>query len=163
MKRGQLVTLVIALIVIATGLSLVLYPQAPGTSSAVRFSTLTDGVISGSMTEEKNLRISSAEEFAMIWKSIYGDEGVSTMPSVNFDTDEVLAVFDGTHPTGGYAIRVASITDANGTRFVVIEHTTPGTGCITNQMVTSPFEMALVPKTDATLTHEDVTKVASCE
>jgi hypothetical protein len=148
---------------VAGALAFIFNPAAPGTPSPAPFSVLLDGTQSGAISEQKNLRIRSADELSAVWDMLYASSTPPVMPLVDFTNDEVLAVFDGTHATGGYSVRVASITDTNGTRSVVIEHTMPGSGCMATQMLTSPFEFVIVPLTTATLTHEDVTKVNDCQ
>lgn len=141
-----------------------LYFAAPGAPAkapgAVAFTTLDQGSYSGSVTERKNYRIKSQDELDELWKLVHGTGGPA---NVDFSADEVIAVFDGTHATGGYAINIASVTDVpGGSRDVAIMHTTPGEGCAASDAVSSPFQIILLPKSPYPLEHEDETSAGAC-
>jgi hypothetical protein len=76
----------------------------------------------------------------------------------------VLAVFEGERPSGGYDISVVSVMDnGDGTLAITILHEEPGAACMTTSVITSPYELVVVPKSDSRLVREDLTSVRECE
>ncbi len=125
------------------------------------FTVLDQGNDSGTVTERKNYRIKNQDELALLWKMVHGT-GAPT--GIDFTKDEVIAVFDGTHPTGGYGISIASVVDTKGgIRTVAIRHTEPGESCATTDAITSPFEIVVIAKSGFPLSHSDEVAVIDCK
>ncbi|MBA3789260.1 protease complex subunit PrcB family protein [Patescibacteria group bacterium] len=131
-------------------------------TSTVSYTVLVQGTNALSVTGRSNYRIRTNDDLKTLWVLIYGDHGVSAIPTVDFSKYEVLAIFDGTHSNGGYTVQVKSLTDANAQRLVVVDHVTPGSTCVTTSSITSPFQLIQVPKTTFPLTHTDETRVSAC-
>jgi hypothetical protein len=135
---------------------------APATSRGpVAYTTLAEGSYSGSVTERANYRIKNTEELVELWKMMYGTDG-PTLPAIDFGKHEVLAIFDGTHSSGGYDVRIASIEDEELTRRVTIVRVTPGDDCMTTTAITSPYLLVAAPKSVLPLSREEVSEVAEC-
>lgn len=131
--------------------------------AAVPFSVLTEGEHSGSVTERVNYRIRTEPEFEKLWGMLHEDDGMP-MPTVDFDAHDVLAVFDGERSSGGYDISVVSIEETpEGTLAVTILHEEPGASCLTTSIITNPFELVVVPKSEAPLVAKDLTNIQECE
>jgi hypothetical protein len=135
---------------------------APSGPAPVAFSVVAQGSDSGMIAERKNFRIKSQDELAALWVMVYGTAGPE-MPRIDFTKDELLAVFEGTRPTGGYTVAVVSVFDEPGSRSVTIQHEVPGDSCMTSQAITSPFSMVRLQKTGAPLTRHDLEEVIECE
>lgn len=160
--RDVLIISAACLIAIAVGAWLfVSGSESKQETGEVRYSTLTEGPYAGALTERKNYRIKSREEFDQLWQMIYAGDGPN-IPYIDFAESEVLAVFDGTHTTGGYAIEVASVED-NGSRRIIIKHISPGETCMTTGSITSPFALVMLPKTTLPIVREDVEEVRECQ
>ncbi|HRH24413.1 MAG TPA: protease complex subunit PrcB family protein [Candidatus Paceibacterota bacterium] len=135
-------------------------PHVTGQSDVPAFTILDEGMYSGEVTERKNYRIKSQEELEALWLLVHGT-GAPT--NVDFARSEVIAVFDGTHATGGYGISIASVADVAGSpRVITILHTEPGTSCLTTDAISSPYQIAIVSKSAAPLTREEETIVTEC-
>lgn len=161
--RDALIILTVCLLAIGAGAWLFLSGETPAgnTPTPVAFTVLDRGEQSGEVTLRVNYRIKDADEFAELWFSIHGSDSVP--PPVDFENYDVLAVFDGTHATGGYGIRVTAVTDITGlNRQVAITHEEPGAGCMVTEAFTSPYELIMVPKSPAALSREDTTLVTEC-
>ncbi len=130
----------------------------PVTEGPVAFSVLEEGTQASPEAERKNYRIRTQEELEELWPMV--EEGAA--PTVDFTKSEVLAAFDGTRPSGGYGIRVASIDDMANARRIIIVHTSPGEGCITTDALTSPFTIVVVPKTELAISRVDQENVVEC-
>lgn len=131
-------------------------------SGPVQFMVLARGSNAVSVKDRANYRIQNAQDLSALWSLIYGVSDTPTPPTVNFSTSEVLAVFDGSDPTTGYTINIASVTDENGQRLVLVAHDSPGSSCIVQNTPTSPFEVIVVPKTSNSLSHQDQMGAMSC-
>ncbi len=134
--------------------------ETPGGTEEVSFSVLSAGAAAADMREKKNYRIVDEAQLAMIWALAHGDEAP---PVVDFTSNEVLAVFDGEHTTGGYEISVERILDQEDVREVRIVHAAPDASCVVTQAVTSPFQIVIVPKTDRDIDREDLSATVACE
>lgn len=138
-------------------------PEVPGANIQNRnFTILHEGPNSGSIDRRTNYRIVNEEEFIELWRLIYGTQG-STRPPVNFTMNEVIAVFDGTHSSGGYRVSVTDVVDAGGVRTVHILREEPGEGCITTEAITSPFQIVRVSKTTLPIVREEQTVTTQCQ
>jgi hypothetical protein len=169
--------LVVGIVVIAVALAALLFFFGPktlqsdiqdallsgqiGASKPPAYVLLEAGTDAISISERTNYRISKVSDLDALWPLVYGERDAPPIPNVDFSKYEVLAIFDGTHSTGGYDVKVTGITDANPVRTVVIDHITPGPNCDT-QGASSPFEIIQVPKTTFSLSHEDVTSASVC-
>lgn len=124
---------------------------------------LAQGSYARGIDTEKNYRIRTEEEFSELWRLIHGNDA-PPRPSVDFETQEVLAVFDGSHSSSGYAIEVSRVVDERLTRVVHITHKEPGASCMTSFAQSSPFVLVAVPKVspETVLSHIDTTEVVEC-
>lgn len=125
------------------------------------FTVLAKGQNAGSIDQRVNYRITDPDQFTMLWEMIYTVNGPS-VPVIDFENQEVLALFDGSHSTGGYAISVTGIDDKGGRRVIMIERTEPGENCSTTNAATNPFILVTVPSTELTFDHEDTVKTTEC-
>lgn len=151
--------LCVAIVLIGAGL----YFYEPVEEEGGGYLPLAEGQYAAGIDMERNYRIRSEEDMQSLWALIHGDVR-PPLPQVDFSSSEVLAVFDGSHATGGYRIRVASVTDSELVRTVHIEHLEPGESCTVPSVRTSPFMLVTVPKMDdgMRLEHSDTTVVEPC-
>lgn len=145
-----------------------LAPSTPSTnnisSGGIHFIVLESGANAISISDRTNYRITNIDDLTSLWTLIYGDvDSRPRIPSVDFSKYEVLAIFDGTHATGGYSVSVAKIVDKDPLRMVSIIHMVPNPDCpSTPQSMTSPFVLLQVPVTTFVLSHMDITSTSTC-
>jgi len=156
----------LCLVIVVVGAALYFFEPEHGdtrTEGSVRFSVLTEGETAVNVDREANYRITSQKELEELWGLVYGTERPH-MPHVDFDHEEVLAVFDGTHSSGGYEISVKEVIDDGLTRTVYITHTRPGEECVTASAITSPYEIVTLPKMreGLRLVHSDQLDLKDC-
>ena len=125
----------------------------------VSFTELARGTTAKEVTTRKNYAVYSADEFAKLWKQTGSSAKV---PSVDFTNEYVIAVFAGTKATGGYGIEVRAVTDTGESRSVALRLSEPGTSCVVTQAQTSPYQIIVVPHSDASLSHTDTVTVTDC-
>jgi hypothetical protein len=128
----------------------------------VPFTMLQSGTDATSITDRTNYRINNATDLATLWPLIYGEKGAAPMPTVDFSKYEILAIFDGSHSQGGYSVSVKSVADENAVRTVTINHEKPGSTCTVPNTPTNPFVIIEVPKTEFSLSHDDVMGMNMC-
>lgn len=134
-----------------------LHPSTTPTPAGI--TVLDQGSYSGSITERKNYRLDTQEEIDELWRMVHG----TGAPLIDFSTREVLAVFDGTHSTGGYDISITAVAEKDGRQNVTIVHGVPGAKCLTSEAISSPFQIVSLPKSMLPLSHDDVTETRDCE
>lgn len=127
----------------------------------VQFVTIQKGNHAVSVDERKNYRVKTQEELSELWKRAYDLNGPA-LPVVDFETHQVLAVFDGSHSTGGYDVRVDKVIDDGLNRTVIITHIIPDESCVVSESLTSPFEFVMVPKSEASIKREDTEEMRIC-
>lgn len=164
MKRDVQIILGICVAAIVIGGALFFTDSSalPLSSGGTSFRVLAEGDTAVSMTERKNYRVSNEEQYETAWRRAYGENGPSR-PAINFEREEILAVFDGEHGSGGYDIAVSSVVDTDAARTVTIVHTVPDESCMTTQAITSPFELVVVRTSALPITRIDETVVTPCE
>jgi|CXWL01.1.fsa_nt_gi hypothetical protein len=131
------------------------------TDVEVGFVLMQEGLTAFAVDTATNYRITNNAELAELWSFVYGNSG-PVVPTVDFEKKEVLAIFDGSHSTQGYAVSIRDITDVDGKRMVTVLHHIPSEKCLTPGSPSSPFQIVLVPKTDLALTHADEIVTEAC-
>ncbi|KND49420.1 MAG: hypothetical protein AB203_04470 [Parcubacteria bacterium C7867-008] len=131
-----------------------------GTPKDVSFRILKDGTDALTVDQRVNYRIENPQKLSELWG--YLDVTPGSAPGVDFSKNEVLAVFDGTHTSGGYRIEVSHITEEAGSRMVHITRIVPGEGCVTNNAITSPYQVVVVKKSPLPLAHMDEVITEGC-
>lgn len=131
-----------------------------GSSPSITFRVLKEGNDATAMPIRANYKITSPAQMSELWGDIGGAPG--TAPNIDFSKEEVLAIFDGTHTTGGYSIAVSGITDAGTTRTVNVTRTAPGSGCAQASGIISPYQIIAIPMSSDALTHVDTGKTQDC-
>jgi len=132
-------------------------PPPPPAPVAVSFIELAQGTHS-TVGRRTNYLITSSSELSALWKMV---DAKGQIPTVDFKTSSVIAVFAGTKPTPGYTIAVADVTDSE-TRMVTITLSSPDSTCFLAQVLTAPYQIIVLPTTSLPLAHTDVTKKTSC-
>lgn len=138
----------LCLIIVVVGAALYFFEPDHGDArgeGSVRFTLLTEGQHAVAADREANYRITSREQLDTLWTQVYGSDRPN-LPAIDFERYEVLAVFDGSHSTGGYDITVTEVVDAGLVRTVHILHTRPGNDCMLSTARSSPYELIVLPK-----------------
>lgn len=137
----------------------------PGTMEApsgFSYAVAAEGDDALGIDRRVNYRIRTEDEFAMLWEEMF--PGVSQTPlAIDFSREEVLALFDGTHSTTGYAVSVSDIEDTNGVRRVTVLRSVPGEACAVASRITSPYVIIRVPKSTLPIERIEQEAVAPCQ
>jgi len=117
--------------------------QAPSTS--VPFDILVEGDSAGDYPHD-SLHIQSDAEWQKFWREVH--DGLPSMPPilpVNFRTSDVVAVVEGRQTTGGYGLRINSISTSAAGTVVDVQETVPTITCAVTQ---SPSNRYFLVRTD---------------
>lgn len=132
-------------------------PPSEVTATSIAFTELASGT-DASVTKRVNYLITTDDELRDLWK-LLGAHG--ERPVIDFTKEAVIAVFAGEEPSAGYSIAVSAITDTT-ERMVTVQIAAPGVTCLAAQVVTTPYQVLKMPKSDLPLTHEDITTTTGC-
>ncbi len=69
-------------------------------------------------------------------------------PSVDFSQEMVIAVVDQAEPSGGYRVEITGIEEVEGRLVVRVSKTIPGPDCIVTAVITQPFHVVRMAKSD---------------
>ncbi|MGI8510699.1 MAG: protease complex subunit PrcB family protein [Gemmatimonadaceae bacterium] len=95
--------------------------------------------------EGEELVIRSDAELTAAWKNVHAGIPGNPAPAIDLAHNMVVLLALGQRRTGGYTVRFDNIT-RDGTGAVVhYTVTSPGPGCMTTQMITSPIDVVSVP------------------
>lgn len=126
-------------------------------AATVPFTALAEGSRS-EVTSRVNYLVETPEELARLWDLL---QEAPPVPTVDFNTKVVAAVFAGEVPTAGYDIAVTEVEDTD-SRVVKIELVKPDEGCVLAQSLTAPYQVIELPKTSLPFTHADTWTVKKC-
>jgi len=89
---------------------------------------------------------------AVALRALWAEHGRSMMPSptppsVDFGKYLLVFVSAGSRPTAGYSLRVERVHVEQGTLFIEARESSPGKGTLQAQVLTSPYEVVLLPRT----------------
>jgi hypothetical protein len=137
---------------ISGGRSLV--DEAPAPAAAPPAESVWNDGMSGAFSGglEGTRTISDQKSWAETWKRL----SRKPLPSVDFKTHEIVAVFLGPRPTGGYEVQIRSIGDEGPALVVRWAERAPPPGQSPPEGKTSPFALRVVPRTELPVRYEKV-------
>lgn len=153
----NLILLGLAVVLVIVGVFTVSSNRGGPAAVLVPFTMLAGGSQSN-VTARVNYLITTQEDLSALWELLKEPPPV---PTVDFNTKVVAAVFAGEVPTTGYAITVAEVKDID-KRIVKIELTKPDESCILAQSLTAPYQVIELPKTSLPFTHADTWTTKTC-
>lgn len=119
-----------------------------------------NGTYSG-VEAKKELILNNNDEYQKLMSEVYNNlDQMPRIPVVDFTKYTLIAVFIGPRNTGGYMVNIDSINDGNKSVSVSVVEETPGKNCNTMQIVTRPYTIVKIPKTDkkAVFTYKQIVK-----
>jgi hypothetical protein len=86
---------------------------------------------------------------AEAWQAVWTDHDAGTPPAIDFTQSMVVGVFLGMRPTAGFAVEITAVEMEEGRTIVWYVERRPDPGDLTAQMLTAPFHLVAVPRTDS--------------
>ena len=90
--------------------------------------------------------IQDIDEYTRRWRGIVQGSPDAAMPAVDFSKTTVLLVALGSRNTGGHTVRIDSVVSASSAITVFYTTTSPGSRCMSMQMLTAPVEVISVDR-----------------
>ena len=118
------------------------------TDEQTDFETVSEGNYSGH-DDKKEYVIKDISQWKTLW-SLVNSRAIpqSDLPNINFDDEMVIAVFQGSHSTGGYSIEIVEILEKANSLEVTVKETSPSPGSIVTQAFTQPYHIIKTKKVD---------------
>ncbi|HEY9839983.1 MAG: protease complex subunit PrcB family protein [Candidatus Sericytochromatia bacterium] len=117
-----------------------LQEMAAGTKT-ISFSTLSQR--SSNIHEAGTRVVTTSQDFSTLWQQ--HTSVLDTPPTVDFNSQSVLAVFAGEKPTGGFTATITSVKQLNKTLTVTYKVTAPAPDAIVTQVITYPAHIVSIP------------------
>ena len=83
-------------------------------------------------------------------------------PAIDFDRRMVLVAAMGSRPTGGYAISIERVWEAEGRVTAVVREVSPGPDCAVTQAFTAPVAAVSVERRDGEPTFVEIAETRRC-
>ena len=100
--------------------------------------------------DSRQIVVRNAGQWAELWaEHVAGQSPAPSLPSVSFATDMIVAVFLGERATSGYAVSIARVEDRGDAVVVSVEVTKPSRDAFVLDVLTSPFHIVTVPRSES--------------
>ncbi len=95
--------------------------------------------------DAKQVLVRTDSEWAALWRQHAPDR---PKPKIDFSKEMVLAVFMGSRSNAGFSTTVTATTTVNGALVVQYAETAPPSGAITASVITFPYHIVAMPKSE---------------
>ena len=138
-------------LVLASLLPLAACATAPVDPPDTQFISLAKGTLSGIGLPGAHVARDAAS-----WKALWADHArvlmpAPALPAVDFSSYVVVIAAGGSRPSAGYALSVQRVHPEDGKLVVDARESAPAAGSLQAQVVSSPYEIVLVPRTGSEL------------
>jgi len=140
-----------AVLVLITGIILIswyipIQLQGQQKEEQISFETLSKGYYSGH-DQRKDYVINSQNEWEELWKKTMSRQvPLPEVPAVNFSENTIIAVYKGSHRTGGYNIEITKILEKEQKIVVYVKETSPPSGARVTMAFTQPYHIVKTEK-----------------
>ncbi|MFX1535785.1 MAG: protease complex subunit PrcB family protein [Promethearchaeota archaeon] len=112
--------------------------------NTISFETIEQGAYCG-ITTRVNYTITESEAWEKLWTDFHrGHTPLPELPSIDFTTELIFAVFQGERSTGGYMTNITRISVTETSFKVYIDEVHPGAHCVTTQAITQPYHIVKI-------------------
>ena len=98
------------------------------------------------LVEGRRFVVRDPHSFAAVWSGHAGPG--SSPPTIDFDTQMVVAVFAGHRPSPGFEVEVAGTHREDNALVIVVNEREPADGVVAAQVLVSPFHIVSLPRDD---------------
>jgi hypothetical protein len=128
----------------------------------VQFETVASGTTSG-ITERKQIAIKSESEWISTWNMLNSSVNpVPPIPNVDFTQSMVILVTMGERTTAGYRVEITDITKETEGLLVKVVETSPGKGCVVPQVITRPYQIVVLERSEEAVIFNTQAVVKNC-
>ena len=125
----------------------------------VPFRTVAVGDGDGSQPR-KGLVVRGAKRWRKVWRSLTA--GAEPRPPIDFSRHMLLVASQGRQPSSGHRVRITSVGSPGGVVIVDVTEVSPGKGCPAGGVLTSPYHVIRVSRTDTPVQFFRHTRVRKC-
>lgn len=138
-------------LLVATLLPLAACASAPVEPADTPFISVSRGTLSGITSPGAHVARDAAS-----WKALWADHArvlmpAPALPAVDFSSYLVVFASGGSRPSAGYALSVQRVHPEGSQLIVEARESAPAAGSLQAQVVSSPYEIVLVPRTGSEL------------
>lgn len=117
----------------------------------------------GGITTRERAVIRDQAEWSRVWSELVSVIAPTPpVPAVDFERDMLVVAAMGTRPTGGYEIRIEAVYRADDQLYVVVEETSPASGCIVTQALTAPVAGVRIERSSLPVAFVNRARVRDC-
>ncbi|TFG29223.1 protease complex subunit PrcB family protein [Candidatus Thorarchaeota archaeon] len=95
--------------------------------------------------QRANFTITNERVWESLWLGLYsGHIPIPEVPTINFTSEMLIAVFQGERGSSGYATNITRIIMTDAYYVVYVDETHPSEGCITLTVMTYPYQIVKI-------------------
>lgn len=133
-----------------------------GKKISITSTELSTGTNSAFVTKT-NQTILDKEEFKKVWDIAFANfMNKKSLPEIDFENKMVLLVAMGEHNSGGYTIKINKIEEFDENIVVTIGEKKPGKTCMTTSVMTYPYQIVSLKKSEKEVIFKTIEKVYEC-
>lgn len=115
------------------------------------------------LAQRERVVVRTDEEWTRVWERItHRVSPPVPRPAVDFSQEMVVVVAMGGRPTGGYAIAVEGVFEAEGRLYAAVLEKSPGAACILTQALTQPIDVVRIPRRDGIVSFVERAETVDC-
>lgn len=162
LRRSVAIGGVLALSLVSSGCA---HPNSPSTPlTLIRFRTEPSSYLTfGGYDQPQTLVVHDRDTWIRIWAELNRRiTPVPAMPEIDFASEMVVVAALGNQPSSGFDIVFTGATEADGVVTVEVESRSPGPTCVTLTVITSPLDLARIPRRNGAVVFHTTPKVVAC-
>ena len=119
----------------------------------------------GRIRDEARLVVRDSAMWALVWRRVIGERRPGpSLPRVDFGTNLVLVVAQGSRSSTGYSITIDSVVSEGQRMRAYVRSSAPGAGCIVGRAVTHPIYVGRIRRSsDSVAFYETVERRPDCQ
>ncbi len=130
---------------------------------AIFFNVIKEGTNSG-FKAKLNQVIKTQEKFKKVWNKIdVNFTKKEALPKIDFNKQMLAFVALGEQTSGGYAVKINSVTENKKNIIIDVTEIKPGKTCITTSVMTYPYQLLTLEKTSKSVQFNWIKKVYECK
>lgn len=130
---------------------------------SIEFKKLENNSQSG-IKEKSFVPVSNKSAWDSLYSEIYSYRlNMPDVPEINFKEEMIIGVFMGEQNSGGYEIEVMEITQTSDHIKVYVKDKIPGKTCNTTDVLTQPYTLIIIPKSNKKVFTKSKTEIITCD
>ena len=148
MKNKLLIILVVVIVASTVLVTMVEEADLEPEPGAITFEIIVDAW-HGGYSEQISSVIRNEGDWNRLWQEVTATiVPPPSAPEVDFDKYILLAHFMGQRPSGGYAVEFTEVFVEEEKIYVTIQEISPGLECGAVAVITNPYQIIQIPKTE---------------